>query len=138
MAVPVIVLYESDQGHGLTDVAKLFTEINTLADALNEELSHYLAYKFKIMGYKKMAYDLPSDEMNEDEKRLRIQNRESYRLACDLNQSETFRNGICLIPGKNAVTRITPRNGKKRHESGLMQIVSLGTLTCLMLKNSIS
>ena len=97
MAVPVIVLYESDQGHGLTDVAKLFTEINTLADALNEELSHYLAYKFKIMGYKKMAYDLPSDEMNEDEKRLRIQNRESYRLACDLNQSETFRNGICLI-----------------------------------------
>ena len=107
MAVPVIVLYESEQGHGLTDVAKLFTEINTLADALNEELSHYLAYKFKIMGYKKMAYDLPSDEMNEDERRLRIQNRESYRLACDLNQSETFRNGICLIPGKNAVTRIT-------------------------------
>ena len=108
MAVPVIVLYESDQGHGLTDVAKLFTKLTHSPMLLMRNCPITSLTNSRSWDTLKMAYDLPSDEMNEDEKRLRIQNRESYRLACDLNQSETFRNGICLIPGKNAViARIT-------------------------------
>ena len=85
--VPVIVML-GGEGEGaitLADAAKLFTEINTLSESLDDPLQFYLAYRFKTQGTTSSNDFGPiqSDLESRIIKRRRA-NRLAYQLAAKL------------------------------------------------------
>jgi hypothetical protein len=106
MSIPLILLEGGDEPGkvSLTDVAKIFTEINTLAKPLEFEQHHYLARKFSIPSPSpKTTYGLPEQTDSERDRKNRRANRMAYELAARLTAepSGSFENGVQLVSGRS-------------------------------------
>ena len=89
MDVPVIILHGYEGGVDLTAVAKIFTEINTLAEPLEYMQEHYLAHKFSIpSGDPLTTYGVPEEGLDEQDVVNRRANRMAYKLACMLGTTK--------------------------------------------------
>tara|TARA_B100002052_G_scaffold298516_1_gene332250 strand:- start:4168 stop:6261 length:2094 start_codon:yes stop_codon:yes gene_type:complete len=91
--IPIVVLTSTESDDGRRDVAKIFTEINTLAEPVKEEHQLFLMYRF---GIKKGRLDdwtiEPGSETksylgNPNNSRSRI-NRRTYELALHLSKTK--------------------------------------------------
>ena len=106
MSIPLILLEGGDEPGkvSLTDVAKIFTEINTLAKPLEFEQHHYLARKFSIPSPSpKTTYGLPEQTETDGDRKNRRANRMAYELAARLTAepSGSFENGVQLVNGRS-------------------------------------
>ena len=109
MSIPMILLEGGDESGkvSLTDVAKIFTEINTLAEPLEFEQHHYLAKKFSIPSPRSNAtYGLPELADTDGDRKNRRANRMAYELAARLTaqQNGSFENGVQLVNGASAAS----------------------------------
>ena len=106
MSIPLILLEGGDEEGkvSLTDVAKIFTEINTLAKPLEFEQHHYLAKKFSIPSPSpKTTYGHPESAESDRDRKNRRANRMAYELAARLTAepSGSFENGVQLVSGRS-------------------------------------
>jgi DGQHR domain-containing protein len=112
MDVPVVITHGGAEGNvELGEVAKVFTEINTLATPLDSFQQHYLSHKFSIAsGDVAKTYGPPDKGLDEKDRKNRLANIRMYQLACLLTQEEggPFENGVQLVDGIGAaiMTRI--------------------------------
>tara|TARA_B110000003_G_C16643306_1_gene531008 strand:- start:1292 stop:3364 length:2073 start_codon:yes stop_codon:yes gene_type:complete len=101
--VPVIITHGGkDNSLGLEEVAKVFTEINTLAKPLDSFQQHYLSHKFSIVaGQKDKTYGAPAEGIDEKDRQNRLTNIRLYQLASMLttNKNGPFVNGVQLVDG---------------------------------------
>lgn len=110
--VPVVVTHGGGEDIiRLDEVAKVFTEINTLANPLDSFQQHYLSHKFSIVASDKdKTYGEPSRAYDESDKKNRLANIRMYKLASLLTKDEDgpFYNGVQLVKGQGAamMTRI--------------------------------
>jgi hypothetical protein len=110
--VPIVLTHGGGDGNvELGEVAKVFTEINTLAKPLDSFQQHYLSHKFAISsGNVAQTYGPPEKAEDEKDRRNRIANIRMYQLACMLTKDENgpFTNGVQLVDGQGAaiMTRI--------------------------------
>ena len=112
--IPIVVLVsEKDNPDGSRrDVAKIFTEINTLSEEIEEKHQYFLKYRFGIKRSKDDDFSIepgtrtatslgdPSKENNSKSR----SNRRSYELALHLskNQNSALHNSICFLgEGRN-------------------------------------
>ena len=103
--VPVIILHaeESEGGVNLSTIAKIFTEINTLAKPLDFFQENYLSYKFKITsGEKTQNYGNIDEAVDDQDKEYRRANRLMYELAARLDSTDDgpFESGVQLAEGR--------------------------------------
>jgi DGQHR domain-containing protein len=111
--VPVIITHGAGEDTiELEEVAKIFTEINTLANPLDNKQQHYLSHKFSIVASEKdKTYGLPEDALNEKDRQNRLANIRMYKLASllTMNKGGPFENGVQLVKGQGSamMTRIT-------------------------------
>ncbi len=105
--VPIILTHGiGENSVDLGSVAKVFTEINTLAKPLDEYQQHYLSHKFSIVAAEAdKTYGRPENATDpKDEKNRRV-NKLLYELACKLTDSDgPFENGVQLVDGRGAAT----------------------------------
>ena len=103
MKIPILVLHgEPEGGVDLSTIAKIFTEINTLAEPLDYEQQNYLSYKFNITsGEKTQNYGVIDEGVDEQDRESRRANRLMYELAARLNSTEdgAFEAGVQLAKG---------------------------------------
>ena len=110
--VPVVVTHGGGEDIiRLDEVAKVFTEINTLAEPLDSFQQHYLSHKFSIVASAKdKTYGDPLKAYDESDRKNRLANIRMYRLASMLTMNEggPFFNGVQLVKGQGAaiLTRI--------------------------------
>ena len=102
--VPVIVLHaEPEGGVDLSTIAKIFTEINTLAEPLDPFQQSYLSYKFNITsGEKKQNYGVIDEAVDDQDREYRRANRLMYELAARLDSTDDgpFEAGVQLAEGR--------------------------------------
>ena len=106
--VPVVVTHGGGEDIvRLDEVAKVFTEINTLAKPLDSFQQHYLSHKFSIVASEKdKDYGPVAMAANDNEKKNRRANIRMYQLACLLTKEKggPFENGVQLVDGRGAAT----------------------------------
>jgi len=104
MKVPVIVLHaEPEGGVELSSIAKIFTEINTLAQPLDYFQQNYLSYKFNITsGEKTQNYGVIDEAVDDQDREYRRANRLMYELAARLDSADDgpFEAGVQLAKGR--------------------------------------
>jgi DGQHR domain-containing protein len=111
--VPVVITHGAGEDTiKLEEVAKIFTEINTLANPLDNKQQHYLSHKFSIVAaQKEKTYGLPEDALNEKDRQDRLANIRMYKLASllTMNKGGPFENGVQLVKGTGSaiMSRIT-------------------------------
>lgn len=111
--VPVIVTHGGGEDTiELEEVAKIFTEINTLANPLDNKQQHYLSHKFSIVSSDKdKTYGPPSKGLNDKDTQNRLANIRMYKLASMLTMEKggPFENGVQLVKGQGSamMARIT-------------------------------
>ena len=103
ISIPVVMTHDGGEGAvTLDEVAKVFTEINTLAKPLDEFQQHYLSHKFSITSADtKKTYGDPLQAYNDDDAANRRTNINLYKLASYLTAEEhgAFENGVQLVKG---------------------------------------
>jgi DGQHR domain-containing protein len=107
--VPVVVTHGGgDDVIELEEVAKVFTEINTLAKPLDSFQQHYLSHKFSIVSSDKdRTYGPPELGLDEKDRKNRLANIRMYKLASMLTKDKggPFENGVQLIDGMGAAIK---------------------------------
>jgi DGQHR domain-containing protein len=108
--VPVIITHGGrDDSIGLEEVAKVFTEINTLAKPLDSFQQHYLSHKFSIVASEKdKTYGIPAEGIDEKDRQNRRTNIRLYQLASMLTADKNgpFENGVQLVDGEGSARMI--------------------------------
>ena len=111
-SIPVILTHGGgEKPVSLSEVAKLFAEINTLSKPLDAYQTHYLAHKFSIISpLKKFNYAPPDQGKTPEDKQEREITRRLYQLGCMLTDQTDgpWYNGVGLIdaPGPKSFSRI--------------------------------
>lgn len=104
--VPIILTHGiGDNSVDLDSVAKVFTEINTLAKPLDEYQQHYLSHKFSIVAAEKdKTYGRPKDAIDPKDKKNRRVNIMMYKLASMLTDADggPFENGVQLVDNRGS------------------------------------
>ena len=91
--IPIVVLTSNDNDDGRRDVAKIFTEINTLAEPVKEEHQLFLMYRFGIKKSRADDWTIDTGSKtksylgNPKNDRSRI-NRRAYELALHLSKTK--------------------------------------------------
>jgi DGQHR domain-containing protein len=106
--VPVVITHGGGEDIiKLEEVAKVFTEINTLAKPLDSFQQHYLSHKFSIVASDKdKTYGPPELGLDINDRKNRLANIRMYQLACMLTKDiGPFENGVQLIDGVGAAIK---------------------------------
>jgi len=91
--IPIVVLTSNENDDGRRDVAKIFTEINTLAEPVKEEHQLFLMYRFGIKKSRADDWTIDTGSKtksylgNPKNERSRI-NRRAYELALHLSKTK--------------------------------------------------
>ena len=91
--IPIVVLTSNKEDNGRRDVAKIFTEINTLAEPVAEEHQLFLMYRFGIKKSRSEDWSIKDGSSTKtnigepDNDRSRI-NRRTYELALHLSKTK--------------------------------------------------